>query len=209
MKKIGITGTIASGKTMAAAILRRHGVPVFNADQYSKMALHASNTCYASLIEILGRDVLADDSDIDPKKMSRIIFQQEEKRQAVNAVVHPFVKEGMRKFFASHEDRPFAFAEVPLLFEANWENEFDEIWVITASKEEAMKRMMKDRGYSRKEAEDRYDSQLDPQQQTAKADKVIINDGSLKDLDKEINMNLAQLRKECRHGTESERHIPQ
>ena len=203
MKKIGITGTIASGKTSVSISLKRRGMPVFNADNYSKIALHQGSQCYARLIEILGSSVLDDNQDIDPHQMAEIIFNDEEKRRAVNEAVHPFVKEGMRKFFASHADRPLVFAEVPLLFESHWEKEFDAVCVITCAKEEALKRMMKDRGYTKKEAERRYASQIDPEKQKAMADYVLINDGDKIELEHQVNIWVAQLRKETRHGNES------
>ena len=89
--KIGITGTIASGKTSVSILFRRMGFSVFNADNYAKMATHASNPCFQPLLEVLSEDVLDESGDIDRKKMASIIFNDEEKRKAVNAIVHPYV----------------------------------------------------------------------------------------------------------------------
>lgn len=200
MKKIGITGTIASGKTSVSVLLKQRGMLVFNADNYSKMALHPGNVCYDKLVHVLGRDVVGEDGDIDAHKMAEKIFNEEEQRKAVNAIVHPFVKEGMQKFFASHADKALLFAEVPLLYESHWEDEFDAVCVITCTKDKAIHRMMKDRGYSKEEAEKRYGSQMDPQLQMQKADYVLHNDGDKKELDQQINTWISALRKEIRHG---------
>lgn len=198
MKRIGITGTIASGKTSVCILLKKHGFRVFNSDNYAKMATHAGNVCFDALLNILGKEARDENGDIDRKKMADIIFADEDKRKAVNAVVHPYVIDGMHKFFASSRGS-FAFAEVPLLFEAGLEKEFDEICVVTCRKQTAIKRMMEDRDYTQRQAEERYQCQIDPEVQTGKADTVIYNDDSLEALNTEVNAWLRKLRKES-HG---------
>ena len=176
---------------------------VFNSDQYSHLALHKGNPCHDELVKICSEDVLDDNGDIDPKKMAAVIFSDEEKRLAVNGVVHPFVREGMHKFFDNHKDDAFVFAEVPLLFEAGWEVDFDEIVLVTCDQEIAIERMMSDRGYTREQALERCSRQIDPEIQKAKADRIIYNNGSLKDLDSEINAWMKEMRKEMRDGNQS------
>lgn len=198
MKRIGITGTIASGKTTVSILLRRRGMAVFNSDNYGKMALHAGNPCHDRLTALLDSEILDQNGDIDAAKMAAAIFSDEEKRQAVNAIVHPYVREGMHRFFASHENDAFVFAEVPLLFEAGWEEDFDEIVLVVCDKETAIQRMMEDRGYSREEALNRYHSQIDPEIQKQKADRIIDNSSGLKELDTNINAWMREMRKEMR-----------
>lgn len=194
MKKIGITGTIAAGKTTVSILLRRRGMQVFNCDQYSRMTTHAGNPVFSRIIDAFGTGIIGSDGDIDRKILAAIVFNDEEKRRKLNSIVHPYVIDGMRKFFENRKDLPFAFAEVPLLFEAGLENEFDEICVVTCRKETAVKRMMEDRDYTEEEALKRYESQIDPVKQIEAADTVIYNDGSLKDLDQVVNKWLRQLR---------------
>lgn len=201
MMKIGICGTIASGKTSVCILLKRMGFSVFNADNYAKMATHASNPCYALLLSVLGEDVKDRSGDIDRKKMADIIFHDDKKRKAVNAIVHPYVIEGMQKFFTSHQNEKLVFAEVPLLFEANLESYFDEICVVTCHKDTAIQRMMEDREYSEEEANARYHSQLSKEYQKEKATVVIENDADLKALNTTINQWVATLRRKARNAT--------
>ena len=202
MLKVGITGTIASGKTSVSILLKRRGFTVFNSDNYAKMATHQGNPCYEKLVEILSKDVVDDSGDIDRKKMAACIFSDEEKRKAVNEIVHPYVKEGMQIFFTNHKADKIVFAEVPLLFEANMQNDFDKIVVVTCDKDIAIKRMMEDREYSKQQALARYASQLDPEYQKQQADTVIENNGDLKELDALINKYVGSLRKELRNGSQ-------
>lgn len=198
MKKIGITGTIAAGKTSASILLRRRGFPVFNCDQYAKQTRHKGNIVYEQLLAEFGDVILDEAGDIDAKKLAQRIFQDEQARQKVNALTHPFIQQGMNRFFENHHDMPFVFAEVPLLFEAGLQDYFDQILVVTTSEETAIQRMMEDRNYTIEEAKARFHSQYDPSYQIAHADQVIYNDGTLKDLDHEINLYVGKLRKEAR-----------
>jgi len=197
MKRIGITGTIASGKTSLCILLKRHGFAVFNSDRYAGMCLHAGNPVFEKIVENFSEDILDETGDVDRKKMASIVFQDEEKRLLLNSLVHPYVREGMEKFFENQKGK-FAFAEVPLLFEAGMEDAFDEICVVTCSYETAVKRMMEDRDYTREEADRRYNSQYDPEYQKSHADTVIENDGTLTELNEKVNEWLKKLRREKR-----------
>ncbi len=203
MKRIGITGTIASGKTTVSILLRRRGLAVFNSDNYAKMALHRGNPCQEKIIAIIGCDVLDENGDIVPARMADIIFNDEEKRLAVNAVIHPYVREGMHKFFERHAEDMAACAEVPLLFEAGWEEDFDQIILVYCNKETAIQRLMEYRDYSREEAIARYESQIDPEIQKTKADIVFDNSSDLQALDQTINRWMRELRKEARDGSQN------
>ena len=108
----------------------------------------------------------------------------------------------MKRFFANHENDAFVFAEVPLLFEAGWEGDFDEIVLVTCDKETAVQRLMEDRDYTREQAIERYESQIDPEIQKTKADRVIDNSSDLRTLDQKINAWIRGLREEMRNGSQ-------
>ena len=188
--KIAITGTIAAGKTTVAILFRRRGIPVFNADQYAKRSLYQGSVCYEKILEVFGDDITSTSGDIDPKKLAGIIFQDNSKREQLNAIVHPFVLEGMQKFFTTNLQQPIICAEVPLLFETGWDQYFDRTVVVTCSEEIAIQRMM----------EARLSMQVPAEKQIAMADKVIYNEGDLKQLDSQINRWLGELRKDIRNG---------
>ena len=188
--KIAITGTIAAGKTTVAILFRRRGIPVFNADQYAKRSLYQGSVCYEKIKEVFGEDVIGASGDIDPKKLAGIIFQDNSKREQLNAIVHPFVLEGMQKFFTTNS----------LLFETGWNQYFDRTVVVTCSEDIAIQRMMEERNYTHQEAKARLSMQIAAEKQIALADKVIYNEGDLKELDSQINRWLGELRKDIRNG---------
>ena len=182
MKKIAVTGTIASGKTTVSILLRRMGYRVFDCDGYSRMVYRKTDPCYEQIVEAFGPEILDEFGEIDRKKLASVIFSDEEKRQTLNNITHPAIVAGMERFFANHTDESLVFAEVPLLFEAHLESHFDAILVVACEREKAVTRMMEDRGYTREEAEARYESQMHPDRQIEQATIVIMNDGTIKDL---------------------------
>lgn len=198
MKKIGITGTIASGKTSLSIILKRHGFMVFNSDQYAKMTHRKGNPIHDQIIQHFP-NVTMDNGDIDPKKLASVVFQDESSRKLLNAFIHPFVIQGMDTFFMRQLENkaPFAFAEVPLLFEANLADYFDDIILVTTSLDTAISRMVTDRNYTKDEALARYQSQKGNIDLT-KCRFIIENDGSLQDLNDKVNAILKTLRNESR-----------
>ena len=201
MKKIAITGTVGSGKSTVAILLRRRRLPVFDADHYASLALQKSNPCFARIVDALGEEILDEQGEIDRKKTAALVFHSEEKRKMLNGNVHPFVKDGMDAFFAHHETEALVFAEIPLLFQEGWQVYFDSTCVVTCSDEHAIERMMENRGYTREEAEARIASQMPRETQISLADHVLYNDGTIKDLDRECAKWIRAL-KGGRHGTE-------
>lgn len=197
--KIGITGTIASGKTTAGLLLKRMGMPVFNCDQYARMVLENDHPAFQEIINAFGTDILDEAGEIDRKKLAAVIFADETKRKQLNDITHPYIRAGMLKFFDNVKDRKLVFAEVPLLFEAGWQDLFDEIWLITCQKETAVQRMMEMRDYSLQEAESRYAVQMQNAPDASQADIVIYNDGDLKELNSEINRIIRTYRERIRN----------
>lgn len=205
--KIAITGTVGSGKSTVSILLRRRRKPVFDADGYASTALHQNNPCYARIIESFGTGILDEHGEIDHKKMAAIIFHEEEKRQVLNGIVHPYVKEGMDAFFAHHENDPLVFAEIPLLFQEGWQKYFDRTVVVTCSQEHAIERMMESRGYTREHALARINSQMPVEEQISLADDVLYNDGTIKDLDHQTAQWLKSLGGNG-HGAQGKGRIP-
>ena len=201
MKLIAITGTIASGKSEVCNYIKQRRIPVFDCDGYAHLALLSTQPTYSKIVSAMGEEILDANKEIDRKKLASCIFSDEEKRIALNKIVHPFVKEGMLRYAKRQSEEDVVFVEVPLLFETGWLDLFDAIVVVTCDKEIAIDRMMENRNYSEEEANARYDSQLDPQVQMDQADYIITNNGSWSDLKKATSTMINTYKKRRRsHG---------
>lgn len=185
MIKVGLTGTIASGKSEVAKILKRDGLAIFNSDTYAKKAYKKNSGIYDEIIALLSEDILVDNK-VSYERISKQIFNDENKRKKLNDIIHPFVKEGIKEFFLKHKDEDIVVAEVPLLFEAKYEDLFDKIIVVSCEKDIAIERMMKYRGYSRSQALSRYNAQINPDIQISKGDFVIYNDTTIDELENSV-----------------------
>ncbi|MBQ9327693.1 MAG: dephospho-CoA kinase [Solobacterium sp.] len=193
MKKIGITGTIASGKTTVSILLRRKGYRVFDCDGYTRSLYLPGQPVYEAIVDTFGEDILDGQGEIDRASLAGIVFSNEEARVKLNSIVHPAVLAGMERFFFNHQEEPLVFAEVPLLFEAHMESAVDEILVVACEHDTAIQRMKEDRGYSEEEAERRYQAMVHPSLQKEQAHYVILNDGTLSELNDKVIAWLEQM----------------
>lgn len=182
VKKIAITGTIASGKSTFCNIIRQMGYPVFDSDNYAKLVYHKNNPIYNEIVKLFKEEILDENREINLKIVAKIIFENEYKRKELEKLVHPFVLNGINNMIEKSND--FFFAEVPLLFESDFDKYFDEIILVTCDKEIALERCIKDRGYTKEEALSRLNSQIDAKYKIERADYVVYNNGTISDLKK-------------------------
>lgn len=182
VKKIAITGTIASGKSTFCNIIRQMGYPVFDSDNYAKLVYHKNNPIYNEIVKLFKEEILDKNREINLKIVAKIIFENEYKRKELEKLIHPFVLNGINNMIEKSND--FFFAEVPLLFESGFDKYFDEIILVTCDKEIALERCIKDRGYTKEEALSRLNSQIDAKYKIERADYVVYNNGTISDLKK-------------------------
>lgn len=178
--RIAITGTLAAGKSTFSNILRRMGYPVFDSDNYAKLAYRKRTGHYEEIVKLLGEGVLDGNGEVDFKKVSEVIFNDLSLKRKLEDIIHPFVLAGMQKMM-DKANKVF-FAEVPLLYEAGMEKYFDKVIVITCDDEIAVERCIEDRGYTKEKAVKIVNTQLNKKDKIERADYVLYNNGTIKDL---------------------------
>ncbi len=188
---IGITGSIASGKSELVQILLRQGLQVHSTDQLGHKALEDKEVI-TSLTERFGNEILNNRGQIDRAKLSTFVFQDKNRLHFLNSVSHPQIFKLMRQLIQTCSDK-YIFFEVPLLFEANLQDYFDYILTVSLSEDKQIERLMKRNDLNREEALNKISSQLSNKIKEEKADYVIFNDGSLNDLLYETKKWLKQL----------------
>ena len=179
---VGITGGIASGKSLVADDLIQKGVRVINADKIGHELLH-NETIKKQIITCFG-DVVAVHDEIDRKQLGRIVFHSKDALHKLNAIVHPhLVKEILRRIDASSEK--YIAIDAALLFQWNMDKICDHVLLVTASKDVRVERLMRNTNLSQGEAEDRINSQHEFSEENA--DYVLHNNGSLEHLHAQLN----------------------
>ena len=173
--KVGITGTIGSGKTTVTNYISQL-YPTISADDIV-------NDLYKSrdFIILINKKILNIDSDIlDKNRLAQEIFSNQDSLKKINEIIHPKVKEKIIDWLASQGG--LCFVEVPLLYEAKFEDLFDKVIVVISEKKDIVNRLIKNRGYSESEALARISSQIPAKVKSDLADYVIYNDKSIIDL---------------------------
>ena len=179
--KIAITGTIGSGKSTVASYLRNKGYFVFDCDDVNRELLNSG-----ILVEYFPE--CYDDDLLDKKKLANIVFNDEKKRLLLESIMHPSIIERMKKESGKHD--PF-FAEVPLLFEVNWDKYFDEILLVVVDEKIALERLV-DRGLSIEESKQRIKNQMSIKEKIERSDVIIYNNSSLFSLYEKIDRWLSK-----------------
>ncbi len=186
MKIIGITGGIGGGKSSILNFISSHYIAeIYYADEIARELELPGTIVYDRLVSIFGEEILEDgyDSMIDKKKFASILYSSKENLDKGNMIIHPavenYLNEKMRAAVKQHETELF-FVEAALLIENGYNDIVDEMWYIYADDETRIKRLMEDRGYTRKKAISIMESQLSDKDFRDNSDVIIDNNGDLK-----------------------------
>ena len=185
LRKIAITGNIASGKSQVEKMLSER-FPVYDTDIIAHEILDEIKYFY-------GYDVFTD-YKIDRKKLGELVFKDSEIRKKLENIVHPKVRNKILEIFEKHRKDRYVFISVPLLFEAGFEDLFDKIIFIKVNEMLQLNRLMERNGFSKDEAMTRINSQMSQEEKIKKSDFVIENNSSLEDLKVNIFKVVEELR---------------
>ena len=200
-KIIGITGGIASGKSTVTNCLRQKGYQVIDADQVVHELQAKGGKLYQALVNWLGSAILNEAGELDRPKLSQLIFSSQENlaksSQLQNAIIRQELADRRDKLAKTEET---FFMDIPLLFEQDYADWFDEVWLVYVNPETQIKRLKARNGYSQEEALQRLASQMKLEDKVPYADFVIKNDGNLEELIEQIDKNLRRLRNDESNG---------
>ena len=184
MYLIGLTGGIASGKSVVGTRLAEHGAVHVDADLLAREVVEPGTPGLAAIAAEFGPEVIAADGTLDRPALGAIIFSDREKRAALNAITHPAVWRRAKEIFDAADaadPRAVVVYDVPLLVEASGDRpmHFDLVVVVHAGMGTRLKRMVELRGMTEAEAKHRLNSQASDAERLVIADVVIDSDGTL------------------------------
>ncbi len=143
MLKIGITGGIGSGKTTVCKIFEMLGVPVYYADEESKKILVTDKNVKAAILKTFGKDILNDENNIDRQKLATLVFNDKQKLESLNSIVHPAVNEHFKNWLKKYSFQKYILKEAAILFESGAYKAVDKVIAVVAPVELKIDHAMK------------------------------------------------------------------
>ena len=193
MLHVGLTGGVASGKSLAASTLASLGAVVIDADLLAREVVEPGTPGLAAVVEAFGEQVLAADGSLNRPKLGALVFSDEAARAKLNSIVHPLVREEAAKVRAAAGQSAIVVEDIPLLVETKQQERFDAVVVVQAEHDERIRRMMQDRGWSREDALARMAAQATDEQRAAVADFVLDNSGTRQEMIDQVHALYQQL----------------
>ncbi len=193
MRVIGLTGGIAAGKSTVSEALREQGAAVIDADKVGHEAYQPGTGTFQALVAHFGPAIVAADGSIDRRALGGIVFADPTKREELQAIVWPRMKEMMRGRLAELRDAGTAVAviEAAVLIEAAWTDLVEEVWVVQVPESIAVERLISRNGFSEADALARIRAQLTNEQRAAHARIVIDNSGAIEQARAKVREALA------------------
>lgn len=176
MLKVGLTGSIAVGKSFVCEVLRGLGAAVLDADQTSREVVAPGSQGLSRIVEEFGREVLSADGALDRERLGKMVFEDESKRLLLNSIIHPLVmlrQDEWLKERESEDPAGIAVVDAALMIESGGYRRFDKLIVVWCSDGVQKERLMKRNGFSEEEADKRIRSQMPQDEKKTYADFLI------------------------------------
>ena len=201
MRRVALTGGIATGKSHVRAWFEQLGVPTIDADTLAREAVAVGTPGLAAVVDRFGPDILAPSGALDRHKLASVVFMDPAARRDLEAIIHPEVQRATNDWFDSLDPARYsvAIADIPLLYEVGRERAFDAVIVTAVDPETQVRRVINRDGASEEEARRRLAAQLPIDEKVRRADFVIRTDGTLEQTREQVRSVLEQLQADAAH----------
>ena len=190
---IGITGSIACGKSTVSDYLIAKGYTIIDADKLGHVAL-TSDDVKRKLAEKFGDEIL-ENNEISREKLGKLVFGNDNNLKILNSIIHPKIKELILKLQEEHRDEDLVFLDIALLYEANFLDLVEKVAVVYVDEDVQLERLMTRNSLSKEEAIKRIESQMSPREKAALGDFVINNSYRKEDTFQQIDEILEKLKR--------------
>lgn len=184
-----MTGGIGSGKTLAASIFRDLGARIIDADVLCRELVLPKKPAWKDIVEKFGPEILQEDTRLDRKKISSLVFSDPKKKQLLEGILHPrvFEEEQLRyRRILAGDPKAIVIVDAAMLIESGNYKEMDKVIVLKCSEELQIKRAMQRSGLSREKVIERLNSQMSLEEKLTHADFIIENEGNLPELQNNV-----------------------
>jgi dephospho-CoA kinase len=189
LRRVALTGGIASGKSYCLSRFAELRVPTIDADVLAREAIEPGTAAFAAVVARFGPEVVSPDGRLDRAALGRRVFDDTPARRDLEQIIHPAVYATINRWFAALENDAgghFAIADVPLLYETGHAAEFDAVIVTSCQPEQQLQRLMARGGLTESEARQRISAQLPLADKVRRADYVIDTSGDRSDTDRQV-----------------------
>jgi dephospho-CoA kinase len=192
---IGLTGGIGSGKSTVAGYLAGCGAAVIDADKVGHEVFRKGTTAYQDVINTFGLEILDRESEIDRKKLGKIVFDNQKLRNKLNHIMWSRIWEMINPRISEFGKQGFEVVVVEAFgfIEAGWHKLVDQVWVTVVPEKLVIERLKEQRGLAEGEIKARIKSQLSTEERNKYADVVILNDGTPEDLREKVQQRWQEL----------------
>lgn len=190
---IGLTGSIASGKSTVANMLSEMGFPIIDADLVARVVVEKGTATLETIKEVFGTQVIHEDGTLNREELGALIFSDPSKRKQLNDIMHPAIREEMlvQRQQLVQQGHPVIIMDIPLLFESRLQSFVDKILVVTVTEQKQLERLMARNGFTHEEARLRIQSQLPLSVKEEGADAVIYNNETIEETKQQLQKILA------------------
>lgn len=191
---LGLTGGIASGKSLVTSYFEELGYPTIDADLIAREVVEPGTEGLREIEEYFGPEVIQEDGSLNRSRLGEIVFSNEEKREVLNRITHSKIRETMMKRQEQllEDNHDLIVLDIPLLYEGDFEEMVDVVMVVVVDQETQIKRLMERDSYNYDEATNRIESQMALEDKAVRADIVINNNGKKENTYKQVDKWLAQ-----------------
>ncbi len=204
MLLVGLTGGIASGKSLVGKVLRDLGANLIDADQIVHCLMEQNQQAWQEVVEHFGQGILLSNREIDRRKLGEIVFNDEEQRAWLNKCLHPKVFEAFLASVRNMKNRPpgtVIVLDAALLIETGYNKKMDRTVVVYAEPEQQLERLMRRNAFTQEQALARIRSQMPLGEKRRHADYVIDNTGSREYTEQQVRDVFAKLKQEAERHT--------
>ena len=189
MYRIGLTGSIATGKSTVTNMLKELGAFVIDCDKTARDVVAPGTRGLAKIEEVFGKDAVAADGSMDRVYIGDLVFRNPGMKKRLENILFPLIFEALNEELLRLEREeltPVVFLDMPLLYEVKYDSYVDEVWLVYVPFEVQLSRLMKRNGYTKEEALLRIHSQIPVDKKKALAQQVIDNSGTLEDTKEQV-----------------------
>lgn len=197
MYKIGLTGSIASGKSTVSTMLAELGARIIDTDKIARSVVQCNQPAWHKIVAHFGSEILLADGNIHRKILGEKIFKDKVQRLCLEEITHPYIEQEVHKRMAQAEldGQHIVVLDVPLLFEIGWQRKVDSIWVVYVDEKVQIARLMARNQFTYSQAMERMNAQMSLAKKAKQADLIIDNNSDIEHTRMQVKMAWEELGK--------------